>query len=52
MGATIALIARDKNNLQETIELLAPGNHFMFPFDVTDFSNIENLVKQIVSKPD
>ncbi|MGD0755399.1 MAG: SDR family oxidoreductase [Bacteroidales bacterium] len=50
MGATIALVARNKNRLIETIELLAPGNHIICPFDVTDYSNIESLVKQIVSK--
>jgi Short-chain alcohol dehydrogenase of unknown specificity len=50
MGSTIGLVARIKNRLIETIELLAPGNHIICPFDVTDFSNIESLVKQIVSK--
>lgn len=50
MGANVILIARQEKKLIDTINLLTPGNHLMFPFDVTNFSNIDTIIKEVASK--
>jgi NAD(P)-dependent dehydrogenase (short-subunit alcohol dehydrogenase family) len=48
-GANLILIARNREKLEETLSLLSNGRHFVFPFDVSDFPNMEPLVESIVS---
>lgn len=48
--AAVILVARNKPRLEETRQLLKPGNHLVYPFDVTDFNNIEQLIEDINSK--
>lgn len=50
MGANVILVARRKERLTQTLSQLTSGNHLMFPFDVTDFANIEFIIKEAVSK--
>jgi NAD(P)-dependent dehydrogenase (short-subunit alcohol dehydrogenase family) len=48
-GANLILIARNREKLEDTLSLLSNGRHFVFPFDVSDFPNMETLVESIVS---
>ncbi|HEX2394154.1 MAG TPA: SDR family oxidoreductase [Bacteroidales bacterium] len=44
------LIARNKTRLEETHQMLTGGNHWVCPFDVTDFARIEQFVEEIYNK--
>ncbi len=48
-GANVALVARDRERLQETLAMLAPGGHALFPCDLSDMEAIGPLVKSIVA---
>lgn len=50
MGANVILVARRETSLLETYNQLTPGNHLYYSFDVTNFANIDSLVKETVSK--
>jgi len=50
LGAGTVLVARNKKRLEETRQLLDKGNHWVCPFDVTDFNNIEPLVDEVFNK--
>lgn len=50
MGAIVILIGRNKDNLEKTMALLSGGDHKYFVFDVTNYSGIEGIVNDIVSK--
>jgi len=49
-GANVILIARNKNKLEETKSILGHGNHFIYPFDVCNFQEIESLIQEINKK--
>jgi NAD(P)-dependent dehydrogenase (short-subunit alcohol dehydrogenase family) len=48
--AGIVLVARNKSRLGETRQMLSAGNHWVCPFDVTDFNNMENLIDEVYNK--
>ena len=47
MGATVVLLARSEERLEETLLNLTPGNHRSYPIDLVDFEKVEAVVKQI-----
>lgn len=49
-GAGLILIARNKERLDETRQMLDKGSHYVYPFDVSDFSSIDTLIGEIVLK--
>ena len=49
-GANVILVARSKDKLEETKSAMEQGNHFVCPFNVTDFNLIDNLVDEISAK--
>lgn len=49
-SANIVLIARDADRLEETKRNLCQGKHLALPFDVTDYSLIEDAVSRIVAE--
>lgn len=49
LGAKVVLIARDKNNLEETISLMKqPENHKYFSYDLEDIDNISILISNCI----
>ena len=50
MGANVVLIARNEPKLQETFQQLAPGDHLVFPQDVTEYSQLKGIVDHTVSQ--
>jgi NAD(P)-dependent dehydrogenase (short-subunit alcohol dehydrogenase family) len=50
MGATVILIGRKEDKLKETMSLLSYGNHQYYTFDVTNYSDIDGIVSDTVSK--
>lgn len=50
LGATISLIARREDKLNETIAQMSGQCHKAFPYDVTDIEGIEKLVKRVVEE--
>lgn len=50
MGAMVMLIGRNEDKLRETMSLLSKGSHQYFVFDVTNYSEIEGIVNDAVSK--
>ena len=50
MGATVILIGRNEENLEKIMALLSKGDHQYYVFDVTNYSKIEDLVIDTVSK--
>lgn len=51
-GAQIILLGRDKNRLQETLDLMTGTGHMIFSVDLLDFFEVENVVKLISSSTD
>lgn len=50
MGARLALIARNKDKLEETIELLEGDGHLSFLQDITEYEKTESIIKETVEK--
>lgn len=50
LGATVILIARNEENLQQCIKELEGKNHKYYPFDFNQVTDIEKLVKKIVEE--
>lgn len=50
LGATVALVSRNSENLRKTLEQMEGVGHLVFPFDLTDVDGIEGLMKKIVSE--
>lgn len=51
MGATVVLIARNEERLQETCaQMRFSEKHLIVPLDLTDYQKVEVAVKQIVEK--
>jgi NAD(P)-dependent dehydrogenase (short-subunit alcohol dehydrogenase family) len=46
-GANVILIARRKQTLEETLQLMLQGRHLILPFDVGNISDIEKTVTAI-----
>jgi len=49
LGAKVSIIGRDEEKLNETLCLLEGTNHLLFPLDITNYSQIDNVVSQIVN---
>lgn len=49
LGAKISIIGRNEEKLNKTLSLLKGTNHHLFNFDVTKFSEIDELISQIVN---
>ena len=47
MGASLILVDLNETKMQETLELLAPGNHSTFAADLTQTANLESLAASI-----
>jgi NAD(P)-dependent dehydrogenase (short-subunit alcohol dehydrogenase family) len=50
IGATVALIGRDAQRLNETYSLMEPGNHLKVSFDITNYELIDTMIASIVNK--
>lgn len=50
MGATVVLIGRDENRLQETLSQMEGEGHLVYPADLNQLENIKPLVQDVVSK--
>lgn len=50
MGATIVCVARNGAELEATREQLAPGNHLAMAQDMTQYDQIEVMVREAVSR--
>ena len=46
-GATVILTARNKDRLEETMQLLPKGNHSYFSTDLTSEQDLKDLVQQL-----
>lgn len=51
-GANVIITARNEERLQETLNLMASGNHKAVVADMTDEEQLDNLVKSIDQKLD
>lgn len=49
IGASIILVARNKDRLQETYNALAKGNHLMISQSITEYDKLEDMVSSAVS---
>ncbi len=49
-GARVILIARNTQRLEETVHQLSDGDHRWFAQDVTQYAQLEALIRQIVSQ--
>lgn len=47
LGARITLIARNEENLKETVSLMEGENHAIYSFDLTEVSQIDDLISRI-----
>ena len=50
LGANVVLVARDKQRLGETYNLIEKGNHLIFSQDITEYDELENIVKNSVER--
>ena len=50
LGARLTLGARTEEKLKQVLEVLCGSDHDILVFDVTSLDEIENMVKQVVSK--
>ena len=50
LGATVALLGRNKQRLEETFAGLQPGNHAIVSGDVTEYEQLEERVGLIVKQ--
>ena len=50
MGAKVILIARNENRLKDTHKQLQPGNHLYYSLDITQYSEIEQVIKDAISR--
>lgn len=49
-GATLSVVARREDQLQETVSLIPDNNHRIYSYDLSDTSGIEDLIKESVSQ--
>lgn len=50
MGAKVVLLARNEERLQGTISLMKGKDHLFYSLDITKFSEIESVIKDVVNK--
>jgi NAD(P)-dependent dehydrogenase (short-subunit alcohol dehydrogenase family) len=50
MGAKVALVARNQERLQLTLNMMEGEGHFVASFDLTQFEQIPSLIADVVSK--
>lgn len=50
LGAKLAIIARNEDNLKKTLALLEGLGHAYYSFDLTEINSIESLINTIVSE--
>ena len=48
LGARVSLVGRKKQTLEKVFSQLEGDGHFLYEFDITDFTKIENLVCSVV----
>ena len=48
MGANVSLVARNSDNLKDTLNMLEGEGHAVYPFDLKNVENIEEAVKEII----
>lgn len=51
-GASVVLTARNKERLQETLTMMTPGKHIIYPADMMQEEDVVNLAKSIPDKLD
>ncbi len=49
-GANVVLIGRNRDRLEQTLSLLKPGSHLSYAADISDYVNIQNIVRDSVDK--
>lgn len=47
LGASVVLVARNEDRLRETLARMAPGNHLIRPYDVTEFQSTSDWMAEI-----
>jgi len=50
LGANVILVARNRQRLEETYNLLEKGNHLLFSQDITEYDELEKIVESSVEK--
>lgn len=48
MGAKVILVARDKEKLQQTLDLMEGKEHTFYSFDLNNINKIKELIEQLV----
>lgn len=51
-GASVVLTARNKERLQETLTMMTPGKHIIYPAEMMQEEDVVNLAKSIPDKLD
>jgi NAD(P)-dependent dehydrogenase (short-subunit alcohol dehydrogenase family) len=49
LGANIIMVARNQDRLEETLNVLEPGNHSYYPLDLSNLDEIGNMVSTVCS---
>ena len=50
MGATVILVARDTQRLEQTLSEMVPGRHLYYAQDITEYDKLEMIVSDSVAK--
>jgi len=50
LGGRVVLVARSKEKLNETLDMMEGEGHGVYPFDLTQIDKIEELIKQIAQE--
>jgi NAD(P)-dependent dehydrogenase (short-subunit alcohol dehydrogenase family) len=50
LGAKVTIIGRDKGKLEVTLSQMEGEGHLMFPMDITNFDQIDDLISEVVKK--
>lgn len=50
LGAKVTIIGRDKEKLEITLSQMEGKGHLMFPMDITNFDQIDDLISEVVKK--
>lgn len=50
LGANIIGISRNTEEMNNTLNFMAPGKHIMISHDLTDFNNLESVIKESVNE--
>lgn len=50
LGAKVTIIGRDKEKLEVTLSQMEGEGHLVFPMDITNFDQIDDLISEVVKK--